>query len=230
MKWTTRLKIMRITRIAMIFCLVFLVLFAGFSLYGSKVGNFVVRIEEQNVKISACITENTEKDATTRFSVPGIKGQDAATLSDLPERLSEGIGVKNDDKHKRYLAFSFYLLNRSERAVGYDMTGVIVDRVGRAIDVLRVLLIAGAKTTAGGEIFAKPEDEAGKAHLIANNITYETKDFISDEIVLKKTVEGFEVGGVVKYTVVLWLEGWDVACTDELFGDRLKMRMNIQAY
>ena len=114
--------------------------------------------------------------------------------------------------------------------MGYDMTVEIVDSVGKAIDVLRVMLIEGDKTTAEGEIFAKPEDEAGKAHLIANNITYETKDFISDEIVLKKTVEGFEVGGVVKYTVVLWLEGWDVACTDELFGDRLKMRINIQAY
>lgn len=214
----------------MIFCLVFLVLFAGFSLYGSKVGNFVVRIEEQDVKIVACITEDREKDATTRFSVPGIKEQDAATLTDIPERISEGVGVKNDERHRRYLAFSFYLMNRSERAISYDVTVEITDSIGKAADALRVMLIEGDKPTAEGEIFAKAEDETGKAHLTDNQITYPTTDFVSDEIVLKKTVEGFDKDGVAKYTVVMWIEGWDVACTDELFGDRLKMCMTIQGY
>jgi len=221
---------MRFTRIAMIICLVFLVLFAGFTVYGSKVGNFVVRIENTKANISACITENPEKDGTTRFSVPGVKGQNPTTFTDIPKNISEGIGIKNDTEKGRYLAFSFYLLNRSDRAVDYDMTVEITDSVGTTANALRVMIVEGDKEISEGEIFAKPEaDDAGRAELKAHT-DYQTIDFVSDKIVLKKTVQAFPVNETVKYTVVFWLEGWDKDCNNDILGDRMKMRMDIEAY
>lgn len=246
-KWTTRLKLKRISTFVIIFCLIFLVILAGFTLYGDKVGNFVVILKEDKVKIAACLTKELETDRTSRFDVPGIEYLSPTTFQDIPDSLSEEIGVKNDENRK-YIAFSFYLLNLTDRAVNYDMSIEISEETEpknnpyKPSDVLRILILeereinekleGGKSLKADGTIYAKAEDsEEGKAELEkAEYPTDRVVDFAKEDVIVNEKEIPFAIDEVIKYTVVIWLEGYDISCKDELIGGRLKMKMNFNAY
>ena len=247
-KWTTRIKLKRISRYIIIFSLVFLLIFAGFTLYGDKVGNFTVVLKEDNVKISACLTKDFDSDKTSRFEVPGIEYLSATTYRDIPDSLTRGVGIKNDENNK-YMAFSFYLLNLTDRNINYDLSVEITDELAgtkdksyKPSDALRILILeesdmdadmeGSASLKEDGKVYARQEDsEAGQDELKAadypeGKVTY----FAEGSEIVKKEGISFLVNGVVKYTVVIWLEGYDISCRDELIGGRLKMRMNFNAY
>jgi len=219
---------MRISKIAIIVSLTLAVLFAGFTVYGDKIGNLVFKIEKSEVSIAACLTENWD-DAVTQFTVPGLENQRDATYTNIKEDIAEGVGVKSDEKYGKYMAFGFYLKNFSEVAVDYEMSLTVLDCFGDVLEVLRVEVIDGDGETAEREIFAKKEltEEGEKA--LKDHVSYTSTDFEDDITLFKRTVENFGAGEVKKYTVVFWLEGWDVACTEELYGSRLKMQMDIWA-
>ena len=40
----------------------------------------------------------------------------------------------------------------------------------------------------------------------------------------------FQPEDKVKYTIVIWVEGWDMDCTDERLQDRIKMKLDFYAY
>ena len=247
-KWTTRLKLKRISRYVIIFCLVFLIILAGFTLYGDRVGNFTVILKEDKVKISACLSKNFKTDATSRFDVPGIEYLSATTYHDLPDSLSHNVGIKNDEQRK-YMAFSFYLINGSKQAIGYDLSVEILDELAgtkdksyKPSDALRILILAesdiddelegSANLKEDGVVYARQEDsQEGIDELKAANYPEgKVKYFANDSVIIKQEKIAFAVGGVKKYTVVIWLEGYDISCKNELIGGRLKMRMNFNAY
>lgn len=246
-KWTTRLKIKRISTYVMIFCLIFLVILAGFTLYGDKVGNFVVILKEDKVKIAACLTKDFENDKTSRFEVPGIEYLSDTTFQDLPDSLPHDVGIKNDEKSK-YIAFSFYLLNLTDRAIGYDISIEIVDELAgkngnsKPSDALRILILeeremdenleGNKNLKTDGTVYARKEDsQEGIDELKAAKYSPDkVVDFAEDSVIVNQKEIPFELGEVKKYTVAIWLEGYDISCKDELIGGRLKMKMNFNAY
>ncbi len=56
----------------------------------------------------------------------------------------------------------------------------------------------------------------------------DTVMFLSNTQVLQNTTEGFKPGAVDKYTVVIWLEGNDPECVDDIKGGVVKMSMNLK--
>ncbi len=50
---------------------------------------------------------------------------------------------------------------------------------------------------------------------------------VEDKIIMLQQNENFKVGDVDKYTIVIWLEGDDPECTDELIGGEIKMHMTL---
>ena len=55
-----------------------------------------------------------------------------------------------------------------------------------------------------------------------------TEPFLSDEVLVRGTREGVNDGDVHKYTLVLWLEGDDPQCTDNLIGGHLGVELSMQ--
>ena len=247
-KWTRRVIIKRISGYVIIFCLVFLLVLTGFTLYGDRAGNFAVVLKEDKVKIAACLTKDFASDQTSHFDVPGVEYLSATTYHALPDSLSQGIGVKNDE-NKKYMAFSFYLLNLTERDINYDILVEITDELAgtknenyRPSDALRFLILEESELNdelegnkslkEDGTVYARQEDsqegldELNAANYPEDKVTYFEK---GSEIIQCKE-NALALGAVKKYTVVMWLEGYDISCTNELIGGRLKMQMNICAY
>jgi hypothetical protein len=43
--------------------------------------------------------------------------------------------------------------------------------------------------------------------------------------IIKKRVYDLQPGDFIKYTVVMWIEGNDIDCTNERMNDRIRMNM-----
>jgi hypothetical protein len=52
------------------------------------------------------------------------------------------------------------------------------------------------------------------------------KLFVSDSIVARENFVKFEPGQVKKFSVVMWLEGYDPDTDDDVLGGRIKLQMN----
>ena len=214
MKWLKRLQMMRISKIVIAVSLALSVIFAGFTIYGNKVGNFIINVSNDGAHIAATMKEDLS-DLSSRLSVSGLEGQGATTYEDIPRSIARGIGNKSDTVYQTYMAFSFYLVNKTERSVDYDMSLNVVDSVGRAIDIMRVMITEASEE---GENWLK------------QHTSYETIAFISEKQLMAKRVTDFQPEDKVKYTIVIWVEGWDMDCTDERLQDRIKMKLDFYAY
>lgn len=53
MKWLKRLQMMRISKIVIAVSLALSVIFAGFTIYGNKVGNFIINVSNDGAHIAA---------------------------------------------------------------------------------------------------------------------------------------------------------------------------------
>lgn len=227
---------MRASTIAIIMTLLILGLFAGFTIYGNKVGNFVINVDnDKEIDLSLSVQEDLSKQ-TERLVFDGNAGIGDTTYGQLPPYISQGgLGDKSVDRF--YMAYTFYLINNSDRAVDIDMDLKLVDVVGDPLSVLRVMLIEGDNSTfaPGNRIYAQPETtEAAAEHLqtaLAKWTPYETEPFHpEEEMIFSVTVKDMPQGANQKYTVVLWIEGCDLECTDERLGDRVKMQLDITGY
>ena len=56
-----------------------------------------------------------------------------------------------------------------------------------------------------------------------------TVPFESESMVAKDHVADFEPGAKIKYTIVLWLEGSDLECTDNILGGEFKIELDFKS-
>ena len=137
-------------------------------------------------------------------------------------------------------------MNNSARAVDIDMElnidELVVSDKNSAHHVdgaVRVMLIEGEPLLSDKTymIYKKEEaNEEDQKHL-DEFVTYgkeNTARFLSDRCVLKRTGDtGYKSvgkGETLRFTIVIWLEGWDVDCIDEIRNDSMKMSLDFTGY
>ncbi|MBP5242285.1 MAG: hypothetical protein J6Z36_01165 [Clostridia bacterium] len=238
--WDKRIKLLRISSIAIVVSLILLLLFAWFTFYGSRVGSFVIRIDGSNNIQLALSKREDLSDAASRIVVDSLDGQSDGTYDDVDRNIAKSaVGAKNDAS-RRYMAFSFYLLNRTTHAIDYTMSIDVLEVTGDLISILRVMIIEDDNPKEENTIYAVPEATLEDQRLleesfrIYQNTFYATEDILPTDgqytKIMEKNVLDFEGGGKKKYTVVMWLEGNDPQCTDERLEEIIKMEMTFTGH
>lgn len=127
--------------------------------------------------------------------------------SDIDER---GAGSHNGDN---YLAYTFYVENLSEEVSDYWSEVVIDDVVRNVDDAVRIRIYRNGEQVTYAKMGANglPEE---------NTIAFESND-----LVVRTHVENFEPGAIDRYTIMLWVEGTDPECTDNILGGEFKVNM-----
>jgi hypothetical protein len=205
------------------------------TIYGQHVGNFVVAVETAS-QLALALSETPDFiNPTSRLAAKGITDQTNTTYEDIPiERLIEIDGSGNDELGKRYFAYSFYVKNISATPMDYTANIVLNHTTKGADSALRIMVVrdkaeddiyAKAKETPESEI-GKPEDHAG-TEIVKN---YLTIPFISPILMMEQNEQRFRKDQVRKYTVIMWLEGWDNECTDDILGAVMRLEMRFSAY
>jgi len=184
------------------------------SSFVNKAGNFTVWIPDEDVNQIALSDTPDFENSSTMLEADIIDQMDNITKSWMPDNLDEVDGCHNGDE---YIAYTFYLKNAGKNEIDYlasiDIHAVTLE----ADNAVRVMVIKNGEET----VYAKAQKGSTEPEP-------DTIAFLSNTKVLENTTEGFEPGEVDKYTVVIWLEGNDPECVDNIRGGVVKMSMNFK--
>lgn len=133
--------------------------------------------------------------------------------------LPEDIDKQNGGSHngKNYLAYTFFVENIGESTSDY-WNEVVIDDVIRNVDsAIRIRIYRNGESVTYAKADENQENEPG------------TVSFISDETVSRSYVADFKPGDIDRYTIVLWIEGSDPDCTDNILGGEFKVHMDFNS-
>ena len=204
-----------ILKFAVVILLIALSLLAtgyGLSMFVNNAGNFTVVVPDGN-RGALSLSNTADFSAPTAvIEADVLPSMDNITQAWLPAGLDSVDGAHNGEN---YIAHTFYLKNMGDEAINYIAEINITATTRGADEAIRVMVIKNGETT----VYAKGAKDSG-------NPEPDTTIFAGNTKVMSVENESFESGAVDKYTVVIWLEGNDPECVDDILGGVVKMSMN----
>ncbi len=178
--------------------------------------NFTVTLDSELGRESGLVIyEELENKVTRTF----LRSKDIEFFTDisvnwLPENIdNEGEGSHNG---RNYIAYTFYAENMGQDTINYWTTIKIDDVIKNVDEAIRVMVFKNGNKV----IYAKKSSETGEPEP-------GTVAFHNEDTVMLELTENFKVGDIDKYTVVIWVEGDDPECKDNLIGGEIKMHMTL---
>lgn len=222
-----REALIRILVIILVILLLFLSVMFACSSYINKAGDFTVTMNKDAFNMGISLSETADFKNPTRF-LAGTKCENMleCTYEWLPDDLDEIDGSHNRSNGQEFLAYTFYVKNAGEIDVGYNAS-IVMDSVAlNADEALRVMVYINGEPT----IYAKPK--LGTIDELEDNDGHYSvdKNFLSNTKVMEVVNDSFKVGDTDKYTVVVWLEGWDPECVDDILDGEVKLSMTFNSY
>ncbi len=226
-----------------------------FSLISQLRGHFTINMSDGMFREGFVLSETKDfaNPTTHLFCTPAEKVP-CISISNLPEDLDEIDGQHNEE----YFAYTFYCRNEGESTVGYEWQINLNSESLNLSSACWVMVFEDGemtfyaeKNSETGKAEALPAlDDNSRGYImrplekfnknpdaqyqtIKQGIGYEYSrvipvPFVSDSVVAQGTQEEVAPGDVHKYTVVIWLEGDDPDCTDELIGGHVGMDFRLQ--
>ena len=214
-------------------------------------GHFTINMSEKMFREGFTLSETSDfaNPSTQLFAMPA-ENVPCISINQIPKDVNEIDGAQNDI----YFAYTYYIRNEGENVVDYrwalslnSESKNLSSATWMALFVNDKLRIYADPSASGGAeaLPALNDNSRGYSSLplrelatdsdqfqtiaTRGNITYYRvipDTFLSDTGISEGFVEGMKPQEVHKYTVVLWLEGDDPECTDELIGGNLGVEMN----
>jgi len=228
--WPLRLFLKKISGLIILIAGISILVLSGLSYYGNSVGDLVITVDDV-IKRSLSLSETGEfgpSDSSTMLAAEGIKDIRDSTYYYIPDNITEGDGLKSDRETNMYFAYSFYLKNTSEVSVSYSAT-ISVDQQSKNLDqAARIMIIVDDNEPV---IFARPRADGTPEALEENESAvkkaYTTIPFTENKFSAVNQ-QVMEIGQIQKYTVVIWIEGWDADCTDAIIGGNLEISITFK--
>lgn len=222
-----REALIRILTIILVLMLLFLSLMFACSSYVNKAGDFTVTMDKDAYNMGITLSEKADFMQSSRF-LTGEKCVDMldTTLEWLPDDLDDIDGSHNNSNGQSFLAYTFYVKNGGTVDVKYEAE-ILIDAVSLGVDeAMRVMVFRNGEPT----IYAKPQKgttDKREENLDDNGVSRYPidKNFVSSTKVMENKVDLFKAGDIDKYTVVVWLEGWDPECVNKILEGEIKMSM-----
>ena len=207
-------KIFRIVLILII--LILLILYFVIGIIYNR-GNFSITLDKDlYFESGLMIYDDPEyKVYRSELLAPAPDTFDSMSYKWLPDNLGEEkLGTHNGDN---YLAYTFLIENTGDKEVNYISRVVIEDVIKNVDEAVRIRIYKGSEYVTYAKLSNKGEPEE------------DTVPFLEDKIVMEEHVENFKPGDINKYTVVMWIEGTDAECTDNILGGEFKAYMNFSS-
>ena len=134
----------------------------------------------------------------------------------LPDNLHDSMGGTHNGDN--YLAYTFYIENQGDLVNNYYYEVVIDDVIKNVDEAVRIRIY---KNDGSYVTYAK---KSAKGTAESGTVT-----FVSDEIIAREHVADFNPGDIHKYSVVMWIEGSDPECTDNILGGEFKAHLDFKS-
>lgn len=191
-----------------------IILYVISALYSNS-GSFTVSIDKTEMtKYGLSLSESREMThLTSQLNTKISETVTNIASEELPNNLDEIDGAHHG---QNYIAYTFYLQNRGEVEVPVEYS-VNMANISNGIDeAIRLRLYVNSEPTT----YAKTKNDGTGAEP-------GTTPFYSSTVMAKARIEALAPGEVVKYTVVIWIEGTDPECLDHLIGGAMKIEMKM---
>ena len=116
-----------------------------------------------------------------------------------------------------YIAYTFYIENKGKDIINYWYSIVIDDVIKNVDEAARVMVYLNGDK----KVYAKK-------NAYTNEPEKDTIPFYSKKQAVLEERKDFKPNDVDKYTIVIWLEGDDPDCIDNILGGEIKMHMEIR--
>ena len=231
-----------------------LLLLYGMSAITNLRGHFTISMSDELFREGFSISETREfENPTSHLFATPAEDVPCISIVNIPDNIDEIDGAHHD----KYFAYTFYVKNEGESAQNL-LWQLRLNSESQNLSqaVWAMLFIDGemtiyAKADDEGNpemlpakddntrgylqppFYQSADDPDGQFEVIKKSgaLTYwrvKTKPFLSDSLVQEGLIEQFQPQDVHKITVVIWLEGDDPQCTNELIGGHLGMDFFMQ--
>ena len=184
------------------------------SYFYDKFGSFTVKVNRYDMaKQGLCLSETSEYERTVSRLNAGIV-YDMTNISgnDIPLNVDMVNGSHNG---QNYIAYTFYLINSGDDTLSYEGE-MNIENVTMGVDeAIRVAIYQNGEKTVYGKTKSNGKGKESDCD----------EEFLASTVVMRTQKEGFEPKDRDKYTVVIWLEGNDPDCLDNIIGGTIKFNM-----
>lgn len=208
-----KVRIILVILLILLMCL-FLVLSLAYN-----GGSFTVTLDPNlNTKSGLVIYDDPDvseyEDDARKLFAQELTFMDNISIDWIPKDIDQykGGGHNGDN----YIAYTFYLENKGSNVIDYWYQMYIDDVIKNVDDAVRVMVILNGKRT----VYAK-------VNALTNQPEKGTVAFYEPERPVLENRASFAPGEVDKFTIVIWLEGDDPECVDNILGGEIKMHMEI---
>lgn len=209
--------IVRVISILVIILIALVAMTYAISYFYDKFGSFTVMVNKYDmINQGLTLSETPEYDRTISvlnadiiYDMTNISGED------LPDNVDKINGTHNGEN---YIAYTFYLINSGNDTVAYkgEMT---MGNITRGVDeAVRVAVYKNGEKT----VYGKTKSNGGGKESDCD------KEFEASTVVMTTRNDHFKPGAKDKYTVVIWLEGNDPDCVDDIIGGTMKVDMDFK--
>lgn len=209
-RYTKTKVVMSIILLVMIFAFIILsVIYKG--------GHFTITLDQRLANDNKIVIyeDNEIKENKRKLSARDLEFMDNISIDWIPTNIdTEANGSHNGDN---YIAYTFYVENEGTDTVDYWYSIVIDDVIKNVDEAARVMIYLNGEKT----VYAK-------INALTNEPEKDTTPFFSKDKAVLEERKAFSPGDIDKFTVVIWLEGDDPDCTDNILGGEIKMHMEIR--
>ncbi len=210
-------KIIKIAKLSILFLvLLLLILYVVIGIIHSS-GSFTIRMDRNlNFERGIIVYDDPEyKVFRTELYAKPVDHLDNISHKWLPDNLDDNKGGSHNGDN--YIVYTFYIENNGDHVTDY-WSEITVDDVLKNVDeVVRIRVY-------------KNGEHITYAKLAKNgNPEPDTVPFETDTLVVRDHVKDFGQGDINKYTIVIWLEGNDPECTDNILGGEIKLSMDFKS-
>ena len=209
--------LIRIMALLVIILVAIIAVAYAISYFYDKFGSFTVKINKYDMMRQGLTLSETPEwtvqisvlNADIVYDMTNISG------SDLPENVDNINGSHNGES---YIAYTFYLINSGSDTLSYEAQMNIENVTQNVDEAIRVAVYKNGEKT----VYGKTKSNGGGKESDCDS------EFLASTIVMRNTREGMRPQEKDKYTIVVWLEGNDPDCVDDLIGGTLKLGMDFK--
>ena len=205
---------LRIAGTAILIIILLLLLLYGLMALADQSGQFTVSLGDDMEKLLSLSETADFKNPTTNLASDGHYRMTNTSGMDIGDEVDLGEGLHNG---KNYFAYSFYLKNAGTGTFNY-VENLALSKITKNIDnALRVRIYRDGVPVTYAKIGANGLPEFG------------TEAFPDAKTAVNNTITNFAQGQVIKYTIVIWVEGDDPECLDDIKGGNVKLSMTFSS-
>lgn len=226
-------------------CLISGALIVGYVMasFYTQSGEFVIRVDHAGEKRLVLSDTPDFPEELLTLTGTAIIEADNISIFDIDSQVAE---IDGDHNGQDYVAYTFYVKNVGFDPITYNYS-LNIRRATKGIEYASWVLfyqngeqqILAAESSAGGAEAQNSEWEFPfqETALDPGQYTYNEKTgmhtltthpFESDKIVTSGVREAIEPQEIDKYTVVIWLEGEDPECVNDILGGSIEMLMKFR--